>query len=102
MRCGASVPDGYSRPNQPASPTKPLGVDEGIPTEMSDGHISSDWQYTPCVAPDPTMEAEQETNRAPFSGVVSPLSDLMWRTNILTPQAQCDDQTRSEHVTVQC
>ena len=97
MRCGASAPDDYSR--QPAPSVKPFGVNEGI--EMSDEDRSSDRQDPSFVTPYPIMEAEQEMNKDSFSGVVSPLSALMWRTNILRPQAQCDP-TRSEHVTVQC
>ena len=101
MRRGASTPDVYSRPILPASTSKPFGVNEGMPTEMSDRHISSDWQDPLCVAQDPITEAEQETNRASFSGVVSSFSAPVWPANILRPQAQ-RDQTGSEHVTVQC
>ena len=98
MRRGASTLDVYSRPILPASTSKPFGVNEGM---MSDGHISSYRQDTSCVAPDPIMEAEQETNRASFSGVVSSFSAPVWPANILRPQAQ-RDQAGSEHVTVQC
>ena len=95
----SSALDFWSESNQSASALKQFGLDDGIATAVSDGHLRhSDWQFTPCAAQDVLTTTKDSNVLVPGLLNSSPsLFPQAPQPQVTVPQAQCDN-TRSEHM----